>query len=155
MNSKKKKLDYVHDNQRSRWFKCSVPSHLNISAFNEYNYAYCCQDKSLAEENKPSILILMPTAYLTPTIPPRKGAWVLWTYSEQSAKKLFTIDERLSEDGQKFIEKTFKETFKKMAENECLKLNLNSLNLRPNVLVVPNLTDELKSVQEELLSHDA
>tara|TARA_Y100000034_G_scaffold85752_1_gene102784 strand:- start:279 stop:731 length:453 start_codon:yes stop_codon:yes gene_type:complete len=150
MNSKKKKLDYVHDNQRSRWFKCSVPSHLNISAFNEYNYAYCCQDKSLAEENKPSILILMPTAYLTPTIPPRKRAWVLWTYSEQSAKKLFTIDERLSEDGQKFIENVYEDlkAFKK-------KLNLNSLNLRPNVLVVPNLTDELKSVQEELLSHDA
>ena len=140
MNSKKKKLDYVHDNQRSRWFKCSVPSHLNISAFNEYNYAYCCQDKSLAEENKPSILILMPTAYLTPTIPPRKGAWVLWTYSEQSAKKLFTIDERLSEDGQKFIENVYEDlkAFKK-------KLNLN----------IPNLTDELKSVQEELLSHDA
>lgn len=143
MNSKKKKLDYVHDNQRSRWFKCSVPSHLNISAFNEYNYAYCCQDKSLAEENKPSILILMPTAYLTPTIPPRKGAWVLWTYSEQSAKKLFTIDERLSEDGQKFIEKTFKK-----------KLNLNSIH-HPNTRNIPNLTDELKSVQEELLSHDA
>ena len=136
MNPKKTKLDYVHDNQRSRWFKCSVPSHLNISAFNEYNYAYCCQDKSLAEENKPSILILMPTAYLMPVAHHRKNeVWVLWTYSEQSAKKLFTIDERLSEDGQKFIEKAFKETFKK-------KVNLN----------IPNLTDELKSVQEELLS---
>tara|TARA_Y100000310_G_scaffold339148_1_gene430926 strand:+ start:1448 stop:1897 length:450 start_codon:yes stop_codon:yes gene_type:complete len=145
MNSKKKKLDYVHDNQRSSWFKCSVPSHLNISAFNEYNYAYCCQDKSLAEANRPSILILMPTIYLTPTIPPRKGAWVLWTYSEQSAKKLFTIDERLSEDGQKFIEKTFKETFKK-------KLNFLSFQYVPYVRMIPNLTDELKSVQEELLS---
>ena len=139
MNLKKKKLDYIHDNQRSRWFKCSVPSHLNISAFNEYNYAYCCQDKSLAEANKPSILILMPTAYIMPVAHHRKNeVWVLWTYSEQSAKKLFTIDERLSEDGQKFIEKAFKETFRK-------KVNLN----------IPNLADELKSVQEELLSHDA
>lgn len=141
MNLKKKKFNYVHDNQRSRWFKCSVPSHLNISAFNEYNYAYCCQDKSLAEVNKPSILILMPTAYvLLPTVSKKKKdeVWHLWTYSEQSAKKLFTIDERLSENGQKFIEKAFKETFRK-------KVNLN----------IPNLTDELKSVQEELLSHDA
>lgn len=139
MNLKKKKLDYIHDNQRSRWFKCSVPSHLNISAFNEYNYAYCCQDKSLVEANKPSILILMPTAYIMPVAHHRKNeVWVLWTYSEQSAKKLFTIDERLSEDGQKFIEKAFKETFRK-------KVNLN----------IPNLADELKSVQEELLSHDA
>ena len=139
MNLKKKKLDYIHDNQRTRWFKCSVPSHLNISALNEYNYAYCCQDKSLAEANKPSILILMPTAYIMPVAHHRKNeVWVLWTYSEQSAKKLFTIDERLSEDGQKFIEKAFKETFRK-------KVNLN----------IPNLADELKSVQEELLSHDA
>ena len=136
-----KKPNYIHDKQRSRWFKCSVPKHLKISAFNEYNYAYCCQDKSLAEENKPSILILMPTVYvLLPTVSKKKKdeVWHLWTYSEQSAKKLFTIDERLGKRGQEFIENAFKETFKE-------KINLN----------IPNLTDELKSVQEELLSHDA
>ena len=134
-----KKLNYIHDKRRTAWFRCAV--RLNIPAFTVNAYAFCCQDKGRTKTGVPNILILMPVTYLKPKgeilRPPDHQVWHLWTYSQENAKLLFSIDEKVKDSGQEYLEKGFKTGLQFIYQD----IDVEMEDERLNFMVIPNLAE--------------